>query len=148
MILKINEQYEAIPLEMGQTQRDLQNIYKMFSVIYKDLKQHMLKEEQILFPYIKQLIALREAGSKSETPYFGKIDNPICMMENEHKSALDKFDELKRKTNNFIAPDISNQASKKFFNELKNFGKDLHIHIHLENNLLFPKAIALEKKML
>lgn len=148
MIPLINEQYEFLNSESGNKYPDLQKIYKLFSVIYKDLKQHMLKEEQILFPYIKQLVTLNEAGHISEKPYFGKIDNPINMMLSEHNTVIGEFKKIELETKHFAKPENSTPQLTKFYDELKNFGKDLRIHIHLENNILFPKAIALEHLMI
>lgn len=148
MIPVISDFSEKISDKYGEKYSELKSIAKIFSVVYKDLKQHMLKEEQILFPYIKQLVSLNIAGNKSEKPYFGMIDNPIKMMESEHKNALDEFDKLKKLTNNFISPENSDEPLTNFFNKLRDFGKDLHVHIHQENNILFPKSIALERQML
>jgi regulator of cell morphogenesis and NO signaling len=148
MIPVISDLSQKISDEYGEKFSELKAIARIFAVIYKDLKQHMLKEEQILFPYIKQLVSLQDAGSKSEKPYFGMIDNPIRMMESEHKNAIDEYENLKDLTNNFTLCEDSNQVLKKYYGQLKDFGNDLHLHIHLENNILFPKSIALEKEML
>ena len=147
MIPVISDLSQKISYEYGEKFSELKSIARIFAVVYKDLKQHMLKEEQILFPYIKQLVSLNIAGNKSEKPYFGMIDNPISMMESDHKNALDEYDNLKKLTNNFTTPEESNEPLKNFLKELRDFGKDLHIHIHLENNILFPKSIALERQM-
>lgn len=147
MIPVISDLSQKISDEYGEKYSELKAIARIFAVVYKDLKQHMLKEEQILFPYIKQLVSLNIAGNKSEKPYFGMIDNPISMMESDHKNALDEYDNLKKLTNNFTTPEESNEPLKNFLKELRDFGKDLHIHIHLENNILFPKSIALERQM-
>ena len=148
MIPVISDLSNKISDEHGKKFSELKSIVRIFSVIYKDLKQHMLKEEQILFPYIKQLVSLNNTGNKSEKPYFGMIDNPIRMMESEHKAAIEEYDKLKDLTNNFTLSEDSNQALRNLYGQLKDFGKDLHLHIHLENNILFPKSIALEKEMI
>lgn len=148
MIPVISDLSHKISDEYGEKFSELKSIARIFSVIYKDLKQHMLKEEQILFPYIKQLVSLNVAGNKSEKPYFGMIDNPIRMMESEHKNAIEEYNSLKELTNNFTLSEDSNQALRNLYGQLEDFGKDLHLHIHLENNILFPKSIALEKEML
>lgn len=148
MIPVISDNTQKISDEFGLKSSEFKSIARIFSVVYKDLKQHMLKEEQILFPYIKQLVALKDSGSKSEKPYFGMIDNPIKMMESEHKTVLEKFDNLKILTNNFTVQEEFKETFGKLYAQLNNFNKDLHIHIHLENNILFPKSIALEKEML
>lgn len=148
MIPVISDLVRKISDELGEKYFDIISIARTFSVVYKDLKQHMLKEEQILFPYIKQLVSLKDSGNKSEKPYFGMIENPIGMMNSDHKNALDEFYNLQKITNNFTSPENANDTVTILFNKLKDFGKDLHLHIHLENNILFPKSIALEKEML
>lgn len=148
MIPVISDLVRKISDELGEKYSDIISIARTFSVVYKDLKQHMLKEEQILFPYIKQLVSLKDSGNKSEKPYFGMIENPIGMMNSDHKNALDEFYNLQKITNNFTSPENANDTVTILFNKLKDFGKDLHLHIHLENNILFPKSIALEKEML
>ncbi len=148
MIPIIIDQISEIKEQNGFNNSVFPEITKCFSVIYKDLKQHMLKEEQILFPYIKQLVSLKEAGSKSEKPYFGKIDNPINMMESEHKAALEEYERMTELTNDFSKDEKSGLPFSRLLMNLKSFGRDLQLHIHLENNLLFPKAIALEREMI
>jgi regulator of cell morphogenesis and NO signaling len=148
MIPVISDLSKKISDEYGEKFSELKSIARIFSVIYKDIKQHMLKEEQILFPYIKQLVSLNNTGNKSEKAYFGMIDNPIRMMESEHKAAIEEYDKLKDLTNNFTLSEDSNQALRNLYGQLEDFGKDLHLHIHLENNILFPKSIALEKEMI
>ncbi|MFO7523815.1 MAG: iron-sulfur cluster repair di-iron protein [Ignavibacteriaceae bacterium] len=132
----------------GLKHPEVTEISKMFSIIYKDLKQHMLKEEQILFPYIKLLFTLKESGSKSEVPYFGTIKNPIHLMEIEHESAGEGFSSIRELSNNYQPPIDACTTLIVFYEELQEFESDLHKHIHLENNLLFPKSIALEEEML
>ena len=127
---------------------ELQKISEIFAVIYKDLRQHMLKEEQILFPFIKQMVQAKQNNSRTEKPYFGSVQHPIRMMEAEHENAGDGFNEIKRLSKDYNIPADACPTYSAFYYALLEFEKDLHKHIHLENNILFPKAIALENEML
>ncbi|MEJ2194955.1 MAG: hemerythrin domain-containing protein, partial [Ignavibacteriaceae bacterium] len=122
-------------------------IFEFFSIIYKDLKQHMLKEEQMLFPFIKQIVKAKKDNLRTERPYFGSVQNPIRMMESEHENAGEGFHEIKRLSNNYSIPEDGCETYAVLYKELKEFEDDLHKHIHLENNILFPKAIELEKEL-
>jgi len=132
----------------GENHPETIDIVKHFSVVYKDLKQHMMKEEEILFPFIKQLLHAKKNESKTEAPYFGSVKNPIRMMEIEHQSAGDELFEIRNLTNNYTPPQDACNTYKVAYQELKEFEEDLHKHVHLENNILFPKAILLENEML
>ena len=131
----------------GENHPETIEVAKIFSVVYKDLKQHMMKEEEILFPYIKQLVKASNNGTKAERPYFGSVTNPIKMMEAEHQAAGDELFEIRRLTNNYTPPEDACNTYKIAYSELKEFEEDLHKHVHLENNILFPKAIKLEKEI-
>lgn len=148
MIPVISAHANKVSEAHGLKHPEVTEISKIFFVIYKDLKQHMLKEEQILFPYIKMLFTLKESGSKSEAPYFGTIKNPIHHMEIEHESAGEGFSSIREISNNYQLPNDACQTLIVFYRELQEFENDLHKHIHLENNILFPKSIALEEEML
>jgi regulator of cell morphogenesis and NO signaling len=131
----------------GQNHPELVNVANNFIVVYKDLKQHMMKEEQLLFPYIKYLVNVQNNSAIPEVPFFGTIKNPIQMMEAEHESAGNLLIDIGTLTNNYTLPaDVCN-TFKVFYQELKDFEEDLHKHVHLENNILFPRSIELENKL-
>lgn len=106
----------------------------------------MKKEELILFPFIKQLVKADKEGVKANLPHFGTVNNPIAMMEDEHENAGNIFKEICKLTNNYTPPERACNTFKALYAKLEEFEQDLHQHIHLENNILFPKAIALELK--
>ncbi len=122
-------------------------IAKIFSAVYKELKQHMMKEEEILFPYIKYLVKVKNKESKAERPYFSTIANPIKMMEAEHTSAGDSLFNIRKLTDNYSLPPDACTTYAMCYKELKEFEEDLHKHVFLENSILFPKAIELEEKI-
>ncbi len=122
-------------------------IAQKFNECAEELSGHMCKEEQILFPYIKQLVLAKSNNSKTPYTNFGSIKNPINMMEHEHDAVGEIFREIKELSNNYTPPEDSCATYKVSFLKLKEFEDDLHQHIHLENNILFPKSIELEKQL-
>ena len=121
-------------------------VYELFSEVAQELASHMKKEELILFPFIKQLVKAKKEGIKANQPHFGTVNNPIAMMEDEHENAGDIFKEINKLTNNYTPPEGACNTFRALYAKLDEFEQDLHQHIHLENNILFPKAILLEKQ--
>jgi quercetin dioxygenase-like cupin family protein len=106
----------------------------------------MQKEELMLFPYIKRLEKARDTNSSLSKAPFGSIANPIGMMMDEHQNEGNRFSEISRLSHNYTIPDDGCITYEVTFKLLQEFEHDLHRHIHLENNILFPKAIEFEKK--
>ncbi len=127
---------------------EMAEVAKIFSIVYKDLKQHMIKEEQILFPFIKQLVNAKRNNSKTELPYFGTVKNPIKMMIKEHEAAGDDLYKIRDLTNNYLIPLDACSTFEVCLKELQEFEEDLHKHVHLENNILFPKSVKLEEELI
>jgi len=132
----------------GKNHPELIHVAEGFSRVYKELRQHMLKEEQILFPFIKQLVNTQRNGNKAEAPYFGTVKNPIRMMEAEHQAAGDELYEIRNLTNNYFVPEDACNTYSVTMQELKEFEEDLHKHVYLENHILFPKSVKLESEMI
>ena len=147
MLPVISAHTQKIASVHGINHPSLKKVAEIFSAINNEMKHHMMKEEKILFPHIKVLVKAAANGGKTDKPYFGTIKNPIAMMETEHQSAGDGMFEIKKLTNNFTPPADACETFKITLKELKEFEKDLHKHVHLENNILFPKAIELENEM-
>lgn len=118
-----------------------------FMIMKKELEEHILKEENVLFPYIKNLVNLEITKSEFSVPPFGSIENPISVMEREHSEAGQSLENIKTLTHNFLPEDSFCNTHKITYKELEDLYKDLHKHIHLENNILFPKAKKLEEKI-
>jgi regulator of cell morphogenesis and NO signaling len=106
----------------------------------------MQKEEQILFPVIKELVAGKKKSVKTAIP-FGTLRNPIRVMEEEHEGAGEDMENIRRLSNNFTVPADACFSYRLLYKQLEEFEQDLHQHVHLENNILFPKAIALENEL-
>lgn len=130
----------------GHHYKEVVAINNLFHTVAQELAAHMKKEELILFPFVKQLVKAEKEGSKVKVPHFGTVNNPIAMMEDEHENAGDIFKEIKQLSNNYTPPENACNTFKALYAKLDEFEQDLHQHIHLENNILFPKAIALENK--
>ena len=146
MLPVINARMDKVSSKHGQNHPELKEVARIFSVLQKDLRQHMIKEEEILFPYLKKLAMIKENKSKYESPYFGSVRNPIAMMEAEHRSAGDDFHAIREVTNNFKLPEDACNGFRILYLELQEFEEDLHKHIHLENNILFPKSVQMEEE--
>lgn len=132
----------------GDNHPELIEIERHTQDVIQELTMHMHKEEVILFPYIKELAQAQKSNTSIDAPPFGTIANPIQMMEAEHTSAGDGMKAIEELSNNFVPPIDACMSYQVFFAKLKEFQKDLHQHIHLENNILFPKALKLEAELM
>lgn len=148
MIPVITAHTEKIASNHAEEHPEMVEAARIFSSVYKELKQHMMKEEEILFPYIKYLVKVKNCKAKFEKPYFGKIGNPINMMELEHQSAGEDMYAIRKLLNNYAEPVNECETFKLCIRELKEFEEDHLKHVHLENHLLFPKAVLMEEQLL
>jgi regulator of cell morphogenesis and NO signaling len=131
----------------GDNHPELHAIAKHFAAVASELTAHMPKEERILFPYIRQLNEAGKAGTLVAPAAFGTIQNPINMMEMEHEAAGNSMEAIRELTHNYTLPADACTTYQLAFAKLQEFEADLFQHIHLENNILFPKAVELEKKV-
>ncbi len=128
----------------GDRHPELFEINKLFIEGADVLAKHMIKEELILFPFIKRMAQTK--GKSIDMPNFGTVDNPIAMMQDEHTIEGERFAKIAELTNNYTPPTDACETYKVTFAMLKEFENDLHKHIHLENNILFPGAQVLERQ--
>ncbi|UNY98797.1 iron-sulfur cluster repair di-iron protein [Zhouia spongiae] len=128
----------------GERHPELFEVYELFSGSAGDLAQHMKKEELVLFPFVKKMVKARLTGEAIEMPHFGTVENPIEMMKHEHDNEGERFREIAKITGNYTPPADACNTYRVAFSMLEEFEKDLHLHIHLENNILFPEALKLE----
>jgi regulator of cell morphogenesis and NO signaling len=117
---------------------------EVFEGLRAEMEMHMFKEEKILFPAIVAAEAATSQGGPLPMTPFGTVRNPINMMESEHDSAGNALAQIREITKNYEIPDYACVTFRALMNGLQEFEQDLHMHIHLENNILFPRAIALE----
>lgn len=132
----------------GERHPELVEIAEYYDAVAQELQMHMQKEEGILFPYINKMAMANRTESSMPNPAFGTIENPIRMMEAEHESAGGALAEIRRLSNDFTPPEDACTSYRVLFAKLSEFEQDLHQHVHLENNILFPKAVLLEKSVL
>lgn len=140
----IDEYATKVARVHGEGHPPVIKIRELFSLVADELTSHMQKEENVLFPYIKKLIAAKREHSKLEAPHFGTVTAPINMMENEHEAVGNLLKEIAKLSDNYTPPEWACNTFKALYAKLDEFEQDLHIHIHLENNILFPKAVAIE----
>lgn len=128
----------------GQNHNELLRIQAAFEELAAELASHMFKEEQVLFPHLDRMQAAAEAGQAMPAPFFGTVRNPVQMMVMEHDGAGEKLREMREASNGYNLPQDACFSYGTLYKALEEFEKDLHQHIHLENNILFPRAIDME----
>ncbi|RIW17214.1 iron-sulfur cluster repair di-iron protein [Algoriphagus lacus] len=158
-ILKIHHKYvedtipalkfylEKINRVHGERHPELEEIKTLFFDAADALTVHMKKEEFILFPYIKAMEESLKSDFHLSAPHFGHIDNPILLMEEEHDTEGERFRRISTLSNKYTPPADACQTYRVAFAMLEEFENDLHTHIHLENNILFPVAQQVFEKI-
>jgi len=138
---------EKVVKAHGANHSELLSMRDLLQQLCAELKGHMFKEEQILFPYLVELE--QSVRLKSPAPFapFGKVNNPIRMMMFEHDHAGEILRELRKLSTDYKTPSDACISYQTFYQALVAFEQDLHQHIHLENNILFPRAVGLEVNM-
>lgn len=131
----------------GRNHPELINVGELFKRLCADLTPHMFKEEQVLFPYIVRMVEAFENNRPGPFAPFVTVNNPVRMMMKEHDIAGEILRELRAVTSDYKVPPDACISYQTLYQALENFEKDLHQHIHLENNLLFPKALDLESAL-
>jgi regulator of cell morphogenesis and NO signaling len=128
----------------GPTHPETVEVQAIFNGLAEELTMHLMKEEQVLFPAIERMEEAKIEKRPAMPPPFGTVQNPIRMMVQEHDSAGDALREIRRLTGDYKAPDDACGSYKALYQGILEFEADLHQHIHLENNILFPRAVAME----
>ena len=138
---------EKVVAAHGANHSELLSMRDLLRQLFAELKGHMFKEEQILFPFIVELE--QSLSQQRPVPFapFGTVNNPIRMMLTEHDNAGEILRELRKLSRDYRTPDDACLTYQTFYEALAAFEQDLHQHIHLENNLLFPNAAKLEGAM-
>jgi regulator of cell morphogenesis and NO signaling len=131
--------------KLGERHQELTQVQNLFTSLLNELSTHMMKEEQVLFPCV---VALEDSASRqSISPHapFNTVQNPVRMMVQEHDNAGQLLKQVRGVTRNFDVPEDACASFKAIYQGLEAFEADLHQHIHLENNLLFLRAVAPEE---
>ncbi|MDZ4668378.1 MAG: iron-sulfur cluster repair di-iron protein [bacterium] len=131
----------------GQQHPELFKIKTLVDAVNSELLWHMIKEEKELFPHIKAIVFANENGRDSNAALKGIIKNHIDTMEIEHEIVGKCMDEINVLSSNYTVPADGCASYSLLYNMLDEFENDLHLHIHLENNILFPKASEMESKL-
>ena len=144
----ITRNLEKLCTKHGERFPELMEIRELFNASAGDLTMHMKKEEMILFPRIRKITSLlaQDGPSLSMTP--GAIGIPISVMMAEHENEGERFAKIETLTHHFTPPAEACNTHMVTYNLLREFVNDLHMHIHLENNILFPKALEMENTLL
>jgi len=124
---------------------ELRALEQMFNTMAEELGTHMIKEEQVLFPHIQRLESAVREGRSAPRPPFGTVANPIAMMMAEHDNAGELLKQMRSATRGYTLPDGAYPTYHALYRGLEDFEQDLHTHVHLENNILFPRAVELER---
>lgn len=143
----ISQYAEKVAKVHGHHRPEVVEIRDKFNTLADELLEHLLKEERILFPAI-ELVEKSISDATIVAPGLGRIAHPIMVMENDHKEAGEISHEIRVLSNNFTPPEEACNTYRVLYFKLEEFITDLHKHIHLENNILFPKAIALQNTYL
>jgi regulator of cell morphogenesis and NO signaling len=159
-IVEVHHSYvlEAIPVLQkylhkiadvhGANHPELAVVEDYFNQTADNLLQHMDKEEQILFPMIKEMVSARSGETEFLGSHCGTVQSPISVMKQEHEAEGDRFEKISVMTNNYFIPEDACNSFAYAYQKLQEFEQDLHRHIHLENNILFPEAIKLERELI
>src|SRR5512140_2241124 len=124
----------------GDVHPETRVVESLVTRLVEDLGPHLLKEEKILFPYVESL----QGATRGES-CFGTVQNPIRMMMREHESVGEILAEMRSVTGRYVLPPDACASFQALYAGLKDLEADLHRHIHLENDILFPGAVALEE---
>lgn len=146
-IPEIEQHLNKVVFKHGEKYPWMEKIVSIFTALKYELTAHMAKEEMMLFPYIKEMYDALQNKIDMPVPPFGTVESPIKVMEQEHEHAGDMMKQISALTNNFTPPEDACTTHRILLQELNEFEQDLHMHVHLENNILFPKASELELKL-
>lgn len=138
---------EKIAAKHGERHPELLQIIKLFTDLKEEMTEHMFKEENILFPRIKELEKHNADNAPLALPVTGYIEAPIAVMEHEHDNAGRLLEQIREKTNNYLPPADACTTYRVAFESLHAFETDLHQHVHMENNILFPRAVVMIRKL-
>lgn len=130
----------------GEHNRYLFELKDLFQAVCDDLEPHMMKEEMVLFPYIHELETNLSKQIRVSSPPFGTVLNPVRMMRMEHEEVGELLSKMRMISNDYTLPEGACPSFTALYHRLGEFESDIHQHIHLENNILFPRAVELEQK--
>lgn len=131
----------------GKAHPEMKQIAEFFEEVADEMTLHMQKEEMMLFPYIRDMVHAKMEPEAAAPPAFKTVRNPISVMEFEHERAGKMLESIRTLSGGYQAPADACTTFRLCLAELDEFERDLHKHVHLENNILFPKAVNLEEEL-
>ncbi len=143
-IARVQPLLDKVEAKHGKNHSEIADIRSLFTEVGREMIMHMQKEEQILFPYIDALEKATNAHCSVEPPFFQTVRNPIHAMMKEHDAAGELVKQLRKAGSEYTAPADACTSYKALYQNLREFEADLHQHVHLENNILFPRALEME----
>ena len=144
-IARLEPLFDKVCSVHGKNHPELLEARSTFQALASELRMHMMKEEMVLFPYIIRMEEATLEHAPLVPPPFGSVRNPVAMMEHEHDSAGQALRAMREATKGYTPPDDACVSFQTLYRALAEFEADLHQHIHLENNILFPRAVVMEK---
>jgi regulator of cell morphogenesis and NO signaling len=145
-LLAIEPLAEKVLSVHGERRPELAEVVTLIAALRDDMLPHMLKEEQVLFPYVTQLEEAADANRPAPTPFFGTVKNPVRKMMAEHDRVGELLASLRVVTEEFIPPESACFSYRELYRRLAELELRTHEHIHVENNLYFPRAVSLEDR--
>jgi regulator of cell morphogenesis and NO signaling len=139
---RLDAMTEKVAKAHGTENAQLHQVRETFLALATELASHMMKEEQILFPMVRDL----DASTAAPQFHCGSLANPIRQMESEHTLAKSGLAMLRELTDDFTPPDVACDTYRTMLDALAHFSRDLHEHIHKENEVLFPRSLQMESE--
>jgi regulator of cell morphogenesis and NO signaling len=131
----------------GSNHPELKYVYSLFGQLVNELDTHFMREEKVVFPFIKALVLAKRTGNFEALNSQPSLTEPIRLMEVDHEAAGDILEQIQKLSSNYTPPDDACNSYQFLYKKLKDLDEDLHQHIHLENNILFPKALKLDREL-
>ena len=144
-IARLSPLFDKVCSVHGKNHPELLRLRQIFSGLAEELTTHLMKEEVVLFPYVLRMEEAVVANEPVLPPPFGSVRNPVAMMMNEHDGVGSALRSMRQIGNGYAAPPDACISFQTLYQALVAFEADLHQHIHLENNILFPRAIEMER---
>lgn len=145
-LTRLSALFKDVVESHGKEHPELQRVRTIFFQMGRDLSMHLLKEEQTLFPYIARVEEAVSQKAQITWPPFGTVENPIRIMVLEHNQADKEIEEMRKLSKEYKPPADASDRYTELYNGLAAFDDDMRRHVDLENNLLFPRAVAMEKE--
>ena len=143
-IARVQPLLEKVETKHRKSHSEIADIRRLFAEVAREMIMHMQKEEQILFPYIDALEKATNSHGSVEPPFFQTVRNPIHAMMKEHDAVGELVKQIRKTSLEYTPPADACTSYKALYQDLREFEADLHQHVHLENNILFPRSVELE----